>query len=117
MSYEDFKEAFSELDVEDMVSIFNEYCREYGNCDNEIFEFDDSFFDEFFEGRPADAVRACFFGDIKNWSDEYIYFNAYANLESLSKYEVEDYVSTWLDEIYEHKDIWEDYIDDDEDEE
>jgi hypothetical protein len=55
----------------------------------EAQEFDDSFFNTYFKNNPAEAVRATFFGNIQNWTDDYIRFNGYGNLESLSEYDYE----------------------------
>ena len=60
-----------------------------------------------------DAVRAVYFGKIESWNDEYIKFNGYGNLESLSEYEAEELANDYVDEIYLHDDIWLQYIDDD----
>jgi hypothetical protein len=114
MTYEKFEEDWNELSVEDKIACYNEYAYEY-NPDDALYDFEDDFFDEHFENNPSEAVRACFFGDIKSWSDEYIRFNGYANLVSLSKYEAEEWATDNLDEIYEHEDIWSRYIDDEED--
>lgn len=116
MKYEKFLEAWNELSNSDKISCFNEYAREH-NSDDEIFEFDDDFFDLFFEGKPAEAVRAAFFGDIKSWSDEYIRFNGYGNLVSMTEYEAADWADDYKEDIFEHEEIWCDYIDlEDEDE-
>jgi len=60
---------------------WNEYCSEDGNPDDQIFDFGDDFFDTFFNNKPMEAARAATFGSI-NWSDNYIRFNGYGNLES-----------------------------------
>lgn len=64
---------------DDLIGCWNEYCS-YTNPDNEIFNFDEEFFNIFFSN-PMEAARAASFGDL-NWSDDYIYFNGYGNLES-----------------------------------
>ena len=115
MKYEKFLEVWNDLNRSEKIACFNEYAREY-NADNEIYEFDDDFFDMFFEGRPAEAVRACFFGDIKNWSDEYIRFNGYANLVSMSDWEAEEWADDYVQDIYEHEEIWSQYINEEEEE-
>ena len=116
MKYEKFLEAWNELSNSDKISCFNEYAREY-NSDDEIFEFGDDFFELFFEGKPAEAVRAAFFGNISSWSDEYIRFNGYGNLVSMTEYEAADWADDYKEEIFEHEEIWRDYIDlEDEDE-
>lgn len=117
-------EKFDELALCEQLSIYNEYCREVQNED-EIYDFDDYFFEEYFS-KPADAVRAWHFGGKRlsdgslgdnSWSDEYIKFNGYANLETLSEYDVEEQIKGYLSDIFNHEDIWEDYItlDDEED--
>lgn len=115
MKYEAFEEKFHELSMSERIAIFNEYCMEYGDPDNTIHCFDEDFFENFFSN-PMEAARATFFGNIESWSDEYIKFNAYGNLESLSEYSAIGEIDYYLDEIFEHKDTWEDYIEDDDDE-
>ena len=115
MKYEKFLEAWNNLERSEKIACFNDYAREY-NADDEIFDFDDDFFDMFYEGRPAEAVRAAFFGNISNWNDEYIRFNGYANLVSMSEWEAEEWANNYTDEIYEHEEIWSQYIDNEEEE-
>lgn len=67
----------------------------------EVYEFDDEFFNTFFEGKPLEAARATYFGSIDNWNDEYIRFNGYGNLESLSDYAYEKELLENADEIIE----------------
>lgn len=89
----DFEKIFKyiELDWEnksdhEKISLWNEYCSE--NCsDDQIFEFDDDFFETFFSGKtPMDMFRLGCFSSV-SWSDEYIKFNGYGNLESMNEYE------------------------------
>ena len=110
MTYKVFQYAWDELQASDKIACFNEYAREY-NSDDEIFDFDDDFFDMFYEGRPAEAVRAAFFGNISNWGDEYIRFNGYGNLVSMSEYEAAEWADDYVQDIYEHEEIWSQYID------
>lgn len=116
MKYETFEEKFKELTTSERIAIFNEYCLEYGDSDNMLNSFDEEFFEMAFSN-PMDAARATFFGDIKNWSDEYIRFNAYGNLESVNAYDVDEEIEGYLEEIFEHEETWKDYIEDDDDEE
>lgn len=67
--------------------------------DLEINEFDDEFFSNYFSENPAEAARAVFFGDIQSWMDDYIRFNGYGNLESISEYEREKELKESADEI------------------
>jgi len=112
MKKENFYEAWNDLDRNDKIACFNDWAREH-NADDELFEFDDDFFNTFYDNDPAGAARACFFGNISNWSDEYIRFNGYGNLVSMSEWEAEEWADDYKDEIYEYEDIWSQYIDED----
>ena len=109
MEYNIFLEKWNDRARKKKINLYNDYAREY-NTDNEIFAFDEEFFYIFFSS-PIDAVRATFFGKIESWNDEYIKFNGYGNLESLSDYEAENLANDYVDEIYQHDEIWMQYID------
>ena len=113
MTFETFEERFYELSFSERLAIYNNYCLEYCSGDDMIYYFDDDFFDMYFSS-PMDAARATFFGKIESWNDEYIRFNAYGNLESLSEYDARNEIGYALDVIFEHEDCWKDYIEDDE---
>jgi hypothetical protein len=114
--YEQFREKFMDCDRDEKIAMLQEYYEnEYP--DDEWYNFDDEFFNMFFENKPADAVRSCFFGNIKSWNDDYIRFDGYANLESARAYEVEQEAEEHVDGIFE-ADCWHDYIElDEEDDE
>ena len=116
MKYEVFKEKFKELSIGERIAIFNTYCIEHGDPNNEIHSFDEEFFETYFSN-PMDAARSTFFGKIKYWTDEYIKFNAYGNLESMDEYDVLQEIDYYLEEIFDNTDTWEDYIDNEEEEE
>ena len=119
MKYETFAEEFGNLTIDAKVDIFNEYCLNYGDSDNMLYSFDDEFFEMSFSSK-MEVARATFFGNIESWSDEYIRFDAYGNLESLSEYSAEGEIEYYLEDIFEHEDVWDNYIDnvdDDEEEE
>lgn len=82
---------YENLDDNDKLNLWNEYCSENSYFDDEIYYFDDEFFSMFFEGKPMEAARAASFGSL-NWSDEYIRFDGYGNLESTNN------VIDWIDE-------------------
>jgi len=89
MNDEELEKIFKyiELDYEnkddsEKISLWNEYCSEQRNED-EIYDFDDEFFELFFSNKPMEAARAASFGEV-NWSDDYISFDGYGNLKSLS---------------------------------
>ncbi len=116
MKYEVFEEKFKELSLDERLSIFNTYCIEHGDSDNVIHSFDEDFFNTYFS-EPMEAARATFFGKIESWCDEYIKFNAYGNLESMTEYDVSEEIDNYLEEIFGNPDTWEDYIDNEEDDE
>ena len=63
-----------------------------------VYENDEEFFDMFFKGRPAEVARAIHYGDF-NYNDEYIKFNAYGNLKTLSEYDYEELLKENVEEI------------------
>ena len=67
----------------------------------DVYENDEEFFNMFFEGKPAELARAIYYGDF-NYNDEYIKFNGYGNLESLSEYEYEEMLEENIEEITEN---------------
>lgn len=107
-----FCEQWDELSRNDKISLFKEYCC-HSNCDDELFDFEDYFFETFFEGKPMEAARAVFFGNVSNWQDPYIKFNGYGNLDSLNEFQAEELADMYKSEIYD-LDKYQDYIDMDE---
>ena len=71
--------------------------KEAAACE-EVWDFDDDFFDMVFESRQ-EAARAVFFGDIKNWLDDYIYLNAYGNCETMNDYQFHEMLDDNANEI------------------
>ena len=108
MTEKRFTELWNECSREDKIRMFKDYCSYYG-CDDEFFEFDEEFFNMCFEGKPMEAARAVCFGEV-TWCDPYIKFNGYGNLESLSEYDAEDLCDEYIYTIFEHEEIWKDYI-------
>lgn len=112
LSYEKFEEAWNDLNRSEKIALFNEYACEY--CpDDQIYNFDEDFFETYFSGNPMEAVRAAFFGNIESWNDEYIRFDGYANLVSMSDYQAAEWADDYIKEIYDHEDLWSSYIDED----
>jgi len=68
------------LDDDSLIEIHNEYCSQY-DMDNYIWSNDEHFFTEMFDGRIDEAVRAVCYGEY-HYTDNYVWFNGYANLES-----------------------------------
>ena len=59
---------------------------------------DEEFFNVFFEGKPMEAVRAAIYGDYR-YTDDYVKFDGYGNLESASEYKVEEELKENIEEI------------------
>jgi hypothetical protein len=76
---DNFEEIF------ELVNIINSYDGSMPYI--EYFYNDEEFFNIFFGINTMDAVRAVCFGNY-NYSNEFVKFNAYNNLESANKYEV-----------------------------
>lgn len=91
----------SDLDasqLREMVSEVNSWDSSLENL--EYCENDDDFFNTFFSNNVIEAVRAVSFGDY-NYSDDYVRFDAYGNLESASEYEYYSELENYADEIAE----------------
>ena len=117
ISLEKFTEEFNNLSNNEKIAIYNEYCLEHGDSDKMLYDFDEEFFEMAFENKGyMEVARATFFGNIQNWSDEYIRFNGYGNLESLSEYDAVEVAEDHVNEIYEYEDVWNYNIEDEEDE-
>lgn len=82
--------------LQSLVSEMNSYngCLEH----LDVMENDEEFFEIHFAGNPLEAVRAAQYGDYK-YSDDYVRFDGYANLESFDKWEYENLLKESLDEI------------------
>lgn len=84
-------EKLEDLSDNDWVNLHNQYCQNEGNADDEIYTFDEDFFETFFADKPMEAARATAFGEV-NWSDEWIKFNGYANLESVNGFNLSNHI-------------------------
>lgn len=60
---------------------------------------DEEFFETFFE-KKDEVARAVCYGDY-NYTDDYVHFNAYGNLESTSEYGYINECKKYIDEIIE----------------
>ena len=79
-TYDAIKEHFENLDDYDIVQAHNQRCENTNCMDDEIHYNDDEFFEVYFT-KPIDAVRAANYGEY-NYSDTWVKFNGYGNLES-----------------------------------
>ena len=64
-----------------------------------VYENDEEFFEMFFEGtHPMELVRMTYYGDYK-YTDQYVRFNGYGNLESLDNFEYKEELKDNIEEI------------------
>lgn len=91
-------ESLEDNDLDTIEEVYD-YLDEPENtgCE-EVYPFDDDFFDEFFTDK-SEIAQAVFFGDIHNWQDDYIYFNGYGNLVSMNKWDYQEMIEDNADEI------------------
>ena len=99
MNKEKAIEFIKNMDDEEIISLVQEINSYNGNLDFLDYQpFDEEFFHVYFND-PYEAARATFFGEVRNWNDAYIRFNAYGNLESASDWEVAKECRDYADEI------------------
>lgn len=99
MNREKVVEYIKNMDDEDIIMLVQDINSYSGNLEDlAYYPFDEEFFSSAFTD-PMEAARATFFGDIQSWSDDYIKFNAYGNLESRSDYQVAAECRDYADEI------------------
>lgn len=85
------------------VEVLKDAVRELNSWDGsmehlDVHENDEDFFNTYFDGRPAEAVRASYYGEY-NYMDEYVRFDGYGNLESLTDYQYEQKLKDEVDDI------------------
>lgn len=85
-------------DLRAMVQEIREYSDELDYLD--VWENDQEFFETFFQGRELELARSICYGDY-NYMDEWVRFNGYGNLESLSDWEADKEIEDYADEILE----------------
>ena len=76
-------EQINNMSQTQLIELNNAYCQSAHLCDDEIFSNDEEFFEMFFGTNTLKAVQATQYGDYK-YSDEYVTFNGYGNLDSFS---------------------------------
>lgn len=91
-------EALEDYDsIEDVYNALDD--REATGCED-VYDFDDDFFDTMFESKQ-EVARAVFFGDIHNWLDRYIFINGCGNCESMTEYDYQEMLNNHASEIIE----------------
>jgi hypothetical protein len=85
--------------IDTLKDLVNECNSWDGSLEDYVYyENDEYFFKDFFYNKVDEAVRAVCYGDY-NYTDEYVRFNAYGNLDSCSKYQLEDELQENVEEI------------------
>lgn len=97
MAYRLIDEEVSVKDLEYMVRECNSYD---GSLEDYCYEINDEDFFNVHFTEPMEAVRAAYFGEYQ-YSDDYVRFNAYGNLKSVSTWEFEQELKDGTDEIVE----------------
>lgn len=97
MVYKLTDEEISVRDLEYMVRECNSYD---GSLEDYCYEINDEDFFNVHFTEPMEAVRAAYFGEYK-YSDDYVRFNAYGNLKSVSTWDFEQELKDGTDEIVE----------------
>lgn len=109
---------FSECDSTNFYMAYDLICavNSYDGSLDDIYYYynDDDFFAMAFGTNVLDAVRAVCYGNYK-YSDDYVRFDAYGNLESANSYEIMNmydlYKNEIADKIIELADVCFDYLD------
>lgn len=97
MTYRLTDEEVSVKDLEYMVRECNSYD---GSLEDYCYEVNDEDFFNVHFTEPMEAVRAAYFGEYQ-YSDDYVRFNAYGNLKSVSTWDFEQELKDGKDEIVE----------------
>lgn len=90
--FEKVKTYIEEMDKNDLLYLYKEYCNKCDCYDDEIFTIDE-FFDDILYGEKDLYNVACrvYYGDF-NPAADYIKFNGYGNYQSIFGYELTDYI-------------------------
>lgn len=98
----DIQKLSDEITTDELIEMLRE-CISYDGSfeDLDYYENDEYFFNDFFQGKVDEAVRAVCYGSYE-YMDDYVKFNAYGNLDSCSEYEYRDEVEDSKQEIIEH---------------
>jgi hypothetical protein len=83
--------AINSATENELIDINNAYCQACNMHDSEVFENDEEFFNLFYPnaGDGLKVAQAVFYGDY-NYSHDWVKFNGYGNLESISYFEIKD---------------------------
>lgn len=97
-----FEKLNDKITTEELIEMVRD-CIGYDGSfeDLDYYENDEYFFQDFFQNKVDEAVRAVCYGNYE-YMDDYVKFNAYGNLDSCSEYEYRDEVEDQREDIIEH---------------
>lgn len=95
------KEILENMETEQLFELVRDINRYDGSLDwLDYEENDEEFYEIFFREKPMELARAINYGEY-NYTDDYIKFNAYGNLETVNEYELERELKDAIDDIAE----------------
>lgn len=81
-TYKEFeKEMIDDLDNDEKLDLYNQYCEYNNDPDSIIYPNDDEFLETMFGDNVSGLARAISYGDYK-YTDKYVKFNGYGNLQT-----------------------------------
>lgn len=97
--------------MEELKELVNDINLYDGSFDNlEVYENDDEFFNVFYNNNPAEAVRACYYGEYK-YCDDFVKINVYGNVDSCTKWEYEEELQANVDDVIDYLENSEEFQD------
>lgn len=92
-------EAYLLNNMEELKDVVREVNSWNSGLDHLDYQYnDEEFFNAYFEGKPMEAVGAAVYGDYV-YTDDYVKFDGYGNLVSVSEYDMEEELKDNIDEI------------------
>lgn len=82
-------DLIQEMDSNKLIQLNNEYCQSINAPDDEIWGNDEDFLNTFFHNNPDSLARAICYGNY-HYSDNYVKFNGYGNLETFDTFDTSD---------------------------
>ena len=111
------EEYLDNLEDHELLSVNREYLENTNNLDDDIYNNDEEFFEIHFSDKVMDAIRAVQFGKY-NYTDAYVKFDGYANLETTNHLEDFIDISELAEYIHENPEDFDiEFDEEDEDEE
>jgi hypothetical protein len=81
-TYKEFeKEMIDDLDNDEKLDLYNQYCEYNNDLESMIYPNDDDFLETMFGSDVSAVAKAITYGDYK-YNDKYVKFNGYGNLQS-----------------------------------